>query len=90
MAENVPNQKIVQKSHGVPNKINQNKPKLRYSIIKTAGVRNKENFERQQEKSQNHMKGNPVRLSAKFCIDTKGCSNYQQMTPPLWQKVKKN
>ena len=70
MAENFPNQKIVQQSHGVPNKINQNKPKLRYSIIKTAGVRNKENFERQQEKSQNHMKGNPVRLSAKFCIDT--------------------
>ena len=42
MAENVPNQKIVQKSHGVPNKMNQNKPTLRYSIIKRVGVRNKE------------------------------------------------
>ena len=42
MAENFPNQKIEQKSHRVPNKINQHKPTLRYSIIKMAGVRNKE------------------------------------------------
>ena len=42
MAENLPNLTIVQKSHRVPNKMNQNKPTLRYSIIKRAGVRNKE------------------------------------------------
>jgi len=42
MAENFLKQNIVQKSHRVPNKINQNKPTLRYSIIKMAGVRNKE------------------------------------------------
>ena len=44
MAENFLKQKIVQKSHRVPNNINHNKPTLRYSIIKMAGVRNKENI----------------------------------------------
>ena len=46
MAENFPNQKIVQKSHGVPNKMNQNKPTLTYSIVKMAEVRHKESIQK--------------------------------------------
>ena len=41
MAENFPNQKIVQESHRVQDKINQNKPTLRYGKL-NCRIRNKE------------------------------------------------
>ena len=46
MAENLPNLTIVQKSHRVPNKMNQNKPTLTYSIVKMAEVRHKESIQK--------------------------------------------
>ena len=60
MAENFPNQKTVQKSHWVPNKINQNKPTLRYSIIKMAGGRNKEKIlKAAREITESHKRETP-------------------------------
>ena len=60
MDEKFPNKKTVQKSHRVPNKINQNKPTLRYSIIKMAGVRNKETIQKAARKiTESHKRETP-------------------------------
>ena len=76
MAENFPNLKKetdieVQEAQRVPNKMNPNRPTPRHIIIKMAKVKDTERIlKAAREKQSVSHKGNPIRLSADFSIET--------------------